>query len=210
MDTFFGIAWVIFLIIVFIFYAHKKTNKTLEKDETNKIFNEVIKTTMAQQHLIFAVVNGSLALAKKTIEDGAKVDIEYQDKYLLNIAISKGNFDIVKELINAGANVNKVDKNNMVPMSFAILENNLTIVKELIKSGANVNGEVFLGHSILWYAYNNLDKKNDIIKELINAGAKLNKMDNMFNNDSTDSYDSAQFADDYDPCDQGDFDIHKY
>ena len=54
-------------------------------------------------------------------------------------ASDKGHIDVVKTLIEAGANVNQLDKNECSPLYLASSKGHLDVVKTLIEAGANVD-----------------------------------------------------------------------
>lgn len=83
--------------------------------------------------------------------------------------------DQVKELIDAGANVNEVDHNGNSILCAAITVGNLELIKYLISAGANVNQKSLPdGISPLKYALDS-NRRIEIINELINAGANVNE-----------------------------------
>jgi len=57
----------------------------------------------------------------------------------LTKAIIQGDLDTVKSCVNAGANVNKKNKNGKPPLLFAINSWNINIIKFLLECGANPN-----------------------------------------------------------------------
>jgi ankyrin repeat protein len=85
------------------------------------------------------------------------------------------NIDIVKELINAGANVDAKNNSDITALIQASIGGELDIVKELISAGANVDAIDNSNSSALIYA----SKLGllDIVKELISAGANVNGYD---------------------------------
>jgi len=62
------------------------------------------------------------------------------DKYLINECIKEDiNLNIIKYLIEVGADVNKEDKNNLTPLFYACESGNEAVVKYLVDHGADVN-----------------------------------------------------------------------
>ena len=59
----------------------------------------------------------------------------------LLVAISNRHIDIVKELINAGANVNKGNSSKETPLMFASIGGHNEIVKILLSAGADINAK---------------------------------------------------------------------
>ena len=92
----------------------------------------------------------------------------------LYIACDHGKFELVKKLIENGAEIN-LSCNNYSPLFVAVLKDNKDIVRLLIEKGANVNfisktgHEIFVDKSVLHLAL--LQGKTDICKLLIDNGA---------------------------------------
>lgn len=54
------------------------------------------------------------------------------------MVVVKGDFELVKKLVDMGADVNEVSKNGMTPLMYAARYNKVDILKLLIENGANV------------------------------------------------------------------------
>ncbi len=96
----------------------------------------------------------------------------YNDKEFI-IAASRNNIKKVQNLINAGTNVNAVEKEGNTALIIAAIIGRTDIVKELINAGADLNlKENLVGNTALIAAarFGHLD----IVKELIKAGADIN------------------------------------
>ncbi|PKP31029.1 MAG: hypothetical protein CVU00_13180 [Bacteroidetes bacterium HGW-Bacteroidetes-17] len=76
-------------------------------------------------------------------------------------------------LIKSGADVNLANTAGETALMLASEAGNVKLVNLLIKSGAKVNAVNKVGDSELSYANRALSNKNDIVKALENAGAKL-------------------------------------
>lgn len=86
-------------------------------------------------------------------------------------ATKTGNVEVIKLLLNNGADINAVDYYGQSPLFFAIKEKNLELVKFLVENGAIVNTkEDGFGKTAFHYAISNQDI--NIIKYLIEKGAK--------------------------------------
>jgi uncharacterized protein len=108
-------------------------------------------------------------------------------------AARDGDLAAAQRLVEAGADVELGDGNDIRPLLMAVLNNNLDVARYLISKGANVNADDFWGRTPLWAAveYRNLDMNNndqdsptdngvdrapilEFIRELITAGANVN------------------------------------
>lgn len=88
---------------------------------------------------------------------------------MCSIRHSHKNNEIAKELIKAGANLNKRTlKSGSTSLMLSILRKNDEITKELIKAGANLNAQNKRGQTALMLA-----KDPKIVLELINKGADV-------------------------------------
>jgi ankyrin repeat protein len=130
-------------------------NQQLNQAE-NKIFaKEYIKT-------LNVVINGS--------------ENEYINEFSMSpllIATKKGNINIVRILITAGADVNAMEpRNGYAPLFLSAVDNNLEIMKILIASGAEINTKDNYGQNILAHTINNNNLEATEI--LLDAGININ------------------------------------
>ncbi|MEH1941396.1 MAG: ankyrin repeat domain-containing protein [Nostoc sp.] len=104
-----------------------------------------IKEATGTRVLSEAVKEDSMEIVSLLIELGAEVNDEdrviYDNETPLAIAASKGNLEMVKFIINAGAVVNipLKDPEYWTPLMCAVSSGNLNIVKLLVEAGADVN-----------------------------------------------------------------------
>jgi len=87
-------------------------------------------------------------------------------------ASSKGDLADVKELVEAGANINVKDGNGWTALMFATDKKHLDIVKYLVEKGADINVKDKFSSSALTYAI--LRNSLDIVKYLVEKGADIN------------------------------------
>ena len=134
----------IFLILLCVcgiafFAACNKTednNFMKNKDMTRKINATPIET------LSNAAINGDIEKVKKLIATGNITDDSYNEA--LNFAAEQGYTEIVKLLIESGADVNansNIAMYNSYPLTLAAINGHEDIVKFLITQGADVNAK---------------------------------------------------------------------
>ena len=92
---------------------------------------------------------------------------------LLYMAVQNSCIEIVKMLIEVGADVDKADKGGRTPLYWAAFNGRTEIAKMLIEAKADVNKANIYGQTLLyravWHDY------TEIVKMLIKAGADVNK-----------------------------------
>lgn len=93
--------------------------------------------------LMWAVRNNHIDIVKELIAKIANVDpVLWQiQRTALWHAAFDGHNEIVKLLIESGADVNKTDENGVGPLFAAAQEGNTEIVKDLIKAGADIESK---------------------------------------------------------------------
>jgi ankyrin repeat protein len=69
-------------------------------------------------------------------------------------ASRSGNLDQVKQALNAGADINILDKYKRSALHYAVMQNHIEVVKFLLKSGININSQNIFNCTPLHYASN--------------------------------------------------------
>jgi len=148
--------------------------------------------------LSYAACKGNMAVVKFLITKGADVNKYDKSCYarsgsypILNATIYN-HFEIVKYLIQNGANINVSNGAGNTPLIYASTHGYYDIAKLLLENGADVNEYMEYGYSALYFA--SLHGNLEIVKLLIDFGAEINS-----------SEDSALAE----ACYQGHFDVVK-
>ncbi|NMH26874.1 ankyrin repeat domain-containing protein [Flavobacterium silvaticum] len=81
----------------------------------------------------------------------SQLSIAYDNPTPLCMAISKGDFEIVKKFIEYGANVNE-RSNGLTPLMIAVRYNRVEIVKHLLDNGAKLDEKSDNGFTALKWA----------------------------------------------------------
>jgi serine/threonine-protein phosphatase 6 regulatory ankyrin repeat subunit B len=109
-----------------------------------------------------------------------EININAQDSEgstALYIAALNGNYDVVKELINHGANVNLANNDRWTPLISATGKGHLTTIQALLSvPGININAKNDGGLTALYIAA--LNDNYDVVKALIKQGADVDITDN--------------------------------
>lgn len=143
-----------------------------------KNYNEIIKKY---------VLKNNIVCVKKAIKNNADVNYRFKKgKFkgftILMVAAKKGNLEIVKFLLKAGANVNSkmilLKKNaftihkGKTALHFASIKGDVEIVRLLIKAGANTNTNDAGNYSPLTASI--IYKNFEIARILIKSGTNVN------------------------------------
>ncbi|XP_018578461.1 ankyrin repeat, SAM and basic leucine zipper domain-containing protein 1-like, partial [Anoplophora glabripennis] len=137
----------------------KKINKQRLKPQTNcqEQKNQDLKL------LFSALLSGNVQSVVEYIDSGLDVNVNVEDGWRpLLLAASLGNPDLIKELINKGANVN-LDRDGCTALMMACncpnttspFEKSLEVIKQLVENGANVKEINRKRMTALMFAANN-------------------------------------------------------
>jgi ankyrin repeat protein len=99
---------------------------------------------------LVAFANVSMASNHKLV---VKNEVEFSRSFVspLNVAVSKGDLEIVKKFIEYGADVNQISE-DMSPLMVAARYNKVEILKVLLASGARPSDKNDKGYTALKYA----------------------------------------------------------
>ena len=96
-----------------------------------------------------ATGEGRLAIAKLLLAKGASIDrCNFFHQTPLNLAVYKGDIEMVKCLIEKGADING-RSDHEIPLLKAVMEGNEVIVQLLLRRGANIHKKDSLGDGVL-------------------------------------------------------------
>jgi len=87
-------------------------------------------------------------------------------------AAENGNYEAVRDLVSAGANVNFADDLGWTPILFAAKNGNYEAVRDLVSAGANVNVANNRGQTPILFAAEN--GNYEAVRDLVSAGANVN------------------------------------
>ncbi len=88
------------------------------------------------------------------IEQGASLNITYRKtrETAVMVAAAQGNVEALEVLIEAGADLNKEDRNGESALIKAVRNGHLTITRVLVEAGADLNQTDYTGRSALVHA----------------------------------------------------------
>ncbi len=90
--------------------------------------------------LLISVMRQNIPATKKAIARGDSLELRDDDDYsALDFACFGNNFDIVKLLVEAGADINAVNNRNKTALRYAVGQDNEAIIEYLLDKGADVN-----------------------------------------------------------------------
>lgn len=123
--------------------------------------------------LLVPLMQGNLAAIGKMLEKGKDVNAPVDRGGRLPLAVAAGNrrADVVRFLLNAGANVLLADKNGCTALHIAAQENSLEICRMLVEAGASVDARDAYGSTPLAKAVSTSKGRGEVITYLLSAGA---------------------------------------
>ncbi|KAK3611879.1 hypothetical protein CHS0354_021315 [Potamilus streckersoni] len=98
---------------------------------------------------VWNVKNGDLTQVKKDIEQGCDVNAMFEGRYPIHYAADYGQTEVIRCLIDHGAQIDVKDKHGITPILAAVWEGHTESVKLLLEKGAKKNGKAPDGSSYI-------------------------------------------------------------
>ncbi|MEI0612043.1 ankyrin repeat domain-containing protein [Brachyspira pilosicoli] len=175
---------------------HNSRGQENERENAIKILNLLIKygadvntkndegtSLLDVSYKISESFDKNKEMFKILVENGfdleSRINDDSSDYTPLMIAVYKEDYDMVKYLLDKGANPNTANNENKTALMIANDEGNNNIVKLLIQQGANINTQDEYGITVLMYAA--VSGNYEMVKFLLENGANINTKDNYGN-----------------------------
>jgi ankyrin repeat protein len=144
-------------------------------EQTAQIFRKDLQNlsqAAKNQYLLLSCKNDYSNIAGILIASGANVntrDYNHHGETPLMYAAERNNVSLLKNLIEAGADINQRDKDEYTVLKYA--SGNKKIITNLVKAGANLDERIFNDNTVLIHVAFNGDAKK--VRALIKAGADM-------------------------------------
>ena len=125
-----------------------------------------------------AVADGDTDAVRKLLAEGETAngrDKNYNNLSPLHIAVENGNVEIVKLLLDHGANVNARNDSELTPLMFIDEDATPLLIKILLNAGAKVDARDETGEDVLLSTIDSISV--DVLKALIKGGADVRHAD---------------------------------
>jgi cytohesin len=186
-----------------LYYAIWDHSKDAINLLANKGANVNAKDSAGYTPLVYAIWENDKDMVELLINKGADVNVQDNDGYTpyywavmdaskeivelltakgataistIHLAARAGDLAKVKNLVEAGTDVNVKDKGGETPLFSAVISDNSDVAKFLISEGADVNAKDNIGVTPLNFATRARGKK-DMVELLISKGADVNAKD---------------------------------
>ncbi|WP_417588337.1 ankyrin repeat domain-containing protein [Owenweeksia hongkongensis] len=119
-----------------------------------KLNPDTVNSKNASGHtpLILAAYNNQVEMADKLIQSGADVNYTFSQGSAIHGAAFKGHFDVLKLLVENGADIDEPDQNKTTPLIYATLFGHTELAEYLYVNGADPNYSDATGSSAINYA----------------------------------------------------------
>ena len=93
------------------------------------------------KEIVLAAEAGKLDQVKQALAKGASPDAIGANSGALHCAAANGHHEVVKTLLEAGANPNLADKQSFYPLQLAACKDHATICTTLLNAGADIEAK---------------------------------------------------------------------
>ncbi len=161
---------------------HEEKNSIVEKQMFRKLrltcylllmFGVSVLKAQQIEDFILACKTGNMKVVKRTLKDNFDINAKVIDDgtTALMLASAEGQAEVVKFLIENGANINASKRYGYTPLMLAIKKNQAAIVQLLIENGADIHAKNELDETPLLIAVENCNEA--IARRLIDQGADM-------------------------------------
>jgi ankyrin repeat protein len=141
------------------------------KGPSNRESDEALNNLSPDEALWKSVLHKYIKGVNDALERGANVNVRDEVKWgwtVLMTAASIGNLEIVKLLVEHGADVNLKNVKGNTALILAAQNDNFNIVKYLVEKGADVKIKNEYGKTALYSIENRFSSHNNINSDIIN------------------------------------------
>ncbi len=132
--------------------GHVEIAKLLIENKANLNATDAIPES-GLSAIVFASTNGHLEIVNLLIANGVDVNMATLEGTPLIFAVKGNHTEVVKSLINAGANIDESDMiSGYTALMIAAKANDVDMVKLLVKSGADINIKSHEGDNAIYFA----------------------------------------------------------
>ncbi len=162
-------------------YASERSHNDSERSHNDivGILIQRIRQQKNSQNLLDALKRGDKEAVEILLELGPnEIDINDEECGVtpLHLASSIGYIDIIRMLLEKGADINAQDNYGQTPLYYASGQNNVEIVRMLLEGGADIEAKDKSGETVLYQAVRS--KNAEMIELLLNRGADIEAKDN--------------------------------
>lgn len=159
-----------------VHYAARIENAEVIKKLINNGANLNVTDARKRTSLVVALQNNNLNVANAILESHEQLDVNIisaEGKTALTIAVSIGDINIIKELVNRGADINFQNLEGVSILRLAVMGGKHDVVEFLLQNGADVNNVSSVDGDTALHCAAEYDNAN-IVNLLLDNGAKIN------------------------------------
>ena len=174
-----AISLLIFGLALFISLVAAPAMEEIHKEDA-LLKSKLVQIDKDVEKMFLGVYSSNVDIVQEQLDKNVFVDARNETgSTALHVA---QNEEIVKLLIDRGADVNAVDENNMTP----IFNKEVHLTKLLVEAGADIHAKSKKGNTpLMWYCYSGYLEG---VKYMVSLGAEVNSV----NSDGQTAYDIAE------------------